>query len=282
MAEVGSPSVSSGTSTPAAAALFAASGPATPSIAPLPNSSGVLATAASRSRRRGRSGSPRRRPAARRSGSRARCRAATASTSAASPRGVIQTEPRTGIDCSCRRVSQAGGDVERLADREQADRDDDDVDAVEQLRDAEGEARLPGQACRCRPGRGEPEEQATRSPRTSERAEQRGHRDEGQHHQREVLGRPELRRRARPPRRERRSAQRARSCRRRTSRSPRWPAPAAPRPRLAIWLPSSAVDDRGRLARRVEQDRGGRAAVHAAVVDAGEHDEGAGRARGCR
>ena len=42
VAEVGSPSVSSGTSTPAAAALLAASGPATPSIAPLPNSSGCL------------------------------------------------------------------------------------------------------------------------------------------------------------------------------------------------------------------------------------------------
>jgi prephenate dehydrogenase len=36
-------------------------------------------------------------------------------------------------------------------------------------------------------------------------------------------------------------------------------------------------DDRGAFARRVEQDRGGRAAIHAAVVDAGEHDERAGR-----
>ena len=40
VADVGSPSVSSGTSDPAAEALFAASGPATPSIAPCPNSSG--------------------------------------------------------------------------------------------------------------------------------------------------------------------------------------------------------------------------------------------------
>src|SRR3546814_17111471 len=39
VAEVGRPSVSSGTSTPASAELLAASGPATPSIAPLPNSS---------------------------------------------------------------------------------------------------------------------------------------------------------------------------------------------------------------------------------------------------
>ena len=43
VAEVGRPSVSSGTSMPATAALLAASGPATPSIAPLPNSSGFLA-----------------------------------------------------------------------------------------------------------------------------------------------------------------------------------------------------------------------------------------------
>ena len=39
VAVVGRPSVSSGTSVPAADALFAASGPATPSIAPSPNSS---------------------------------------------------------------------------------------------------------------------------------------------------------------------------------------------------------------------------------------------------
>ena len=36
-------------------------------------------------------------------------------------------------------------------------------------------------------------------------------------------------------------------------------------------------DDRAGLARRVQQDRGGRAAVHGAVVDAAEHDEGGGR-----
>jgi hypothetical protein len=43
VAVVGSPSVNSGTSVPAAEALLAAPGPATPSIAPLPNSSGFLA-----------------------------------------------------------------------------------------------------------------------------------------------------------------------------------------------------------------------------------------------
>src|SRR5690606_8734763 len=42
VAEVGNPSVSKGTRIPAAAALLAASGPATPSIAPRPNSSRLL------------------------------------------------------------------------------------------------------------------------------------------------------------------------------------------------------------------------------------------------
>src|SRR5262245_59186405 len=42
VAEVGRPRVRSGTNTPATAALLAASGPATPSIAPLPNSSGLF------------------------------------------------------------------------------------------------------------------------------------------------------------------------------------------------------------------------------------------------
>ena len=42
VAVVGRPSVSSGTSVPAALALLAASGPATPSMAPWPNSSGCL------------------------------------------------------------------------------------------------------------------------------------------------------------------------------------------------------------------------------------------------
>ena len=42
VAVTGMPRVSSGTSPPAAEALFVASGPATPSMAPLPNSSGCL------------------------------------------------------------------------------------------------------------------------------------------------------------------------------------------------------------------------------------------------
>ncbi len=48
VAFAGSPMASIGTNVPAAAALFAASGPATPSIAPRPNSSGRLDAFASK------------------------------------------------------------------------------------------------------------------------------------------------------------------------------------------------------------------------------------------
>ena len=41
-------------------------------------------------------------------------------------------------------------DPQRLADGEEADRDDDDVDAVGELRDAEGEPLLARWSCRCR------------------------------------------------------------------------------------------------------------------------------------
>ena len=55
------------------------------------------------------------------------------------------------------------------------------------------------------------------------------------------------------------------------------PSATPARPCRAIWWPSSVGDDRGRLARDVDQDRRGRAAVLRAVIDAGEHDERAGR-----
>ena len=55
-------------------------------------------------------------------------------------------------------------------------------------------------------------------------------------------------------------------------------ASAAPaRPVAGHLVALERGDDGGALARRVEQDRGGRAAIHRAVVDAGEQDEGGGR-----
>ena len=61
------------------------------------------------------------------------------------PRPVLAAHPRLADRDDVRvAVPQPAGHPQRLADREQADRHDDDVDAVEQLRDAEGVPRLPG------------------------------------------------------------------------------------------------------------------------------------------
>ena len=106
-------------------------------------------------------------------------------------------------------------------------------------------------------------------------ADERRDRREGEQREREVVLRRGTGRRGRPSAGRRGSARRCRWCRPRTSRSRPWPAPRAARPRFAIWKPSIAVATDARLARRVEQDRRGRPAVHAARVDAGEQDEGA-------
>ncbi len=90
---------------PPPAALLAASGPATPSIAPVAELLGAgLASLPLGRHRTGRSGSPRRRPAARRTESRSPCRAATGARSATSPRGVMPGAARAG--CSCQRSAQ--------------------------------------------------------------------------------------------------------------------------------------------------------------------------------
>ena len=137
VADVGSPSVSSGTSTPAAAALLAASGPGDAfdrAVAELAPDRVAAASRRMYDRNVGISAPP--------AGS------APSGNPIAVPRShgfhdraqsspLIHTEPRSGMTVPvvapcCRRL------VERLADGEQADDDDDHVDAVEQLRDAEG------------------------------------------------------------------------------------------------------------------------------------------------
>ena len=69
-----------------------------------------------------------------------------------------------------------------------------------------------------------------------------------------------------------------------TQRAPDPGAPGAdekggPAPALEGHLISvDAGDDGSRLSRNVHEDRGGRTAVHGAVIDPGQHDDGAGRA----
>ena len=108
-------------------------------------------------------------------------------------------------------------------------------------------------------------------------AEDAGDRDEGEHHQREVVGRPEDEGQLGDGRRREREHERGeRAGDERADRRGRERG-RAPRPRRAMRLPSSAVMIAPLSPGRVQQDRRGRAAVHRAVEDAGEHDEGAGR-----
>ena len=80
-----------------------------------------------------------------------------------------------------------------LAEPEHAHRDDDEVDAVGQFRQLEREARDAGVDV----GADDPEQQAEHdhADRVQQRAAgQHDRRDQAQHHQREVFGRPELQR----------------------------------------------------------------------------------------
>ena len=150
----------------------------------------------------------------------------------------IKIEPRT-FSIVSPEPALVGGDVERLADGEQPHREHDHVDAVEQLGHAEGEARLPGLAVDADQAEQQAEEEA-RQPAHRRAAEHRRDGDEREHHEREVLGRPELEREIDHDRREQREQDRGDGAG--DERADRAVASAGPaRPALAMRLPSSAV-----------------------------------------
>ena len=104
-------------------------------------------------------------------------------------------------------------------------------------------------------------------------ARQHNRGDETEHHQREIIRRTELERELGERRREEGDHQRrdAAGDEGADGRDPeRGPGAAVARHLVAV----ERGDDGGRLARNVDQDRGGRAAVLGAVIDAGEHDQG--------
>ena len=169
----------------------------------------------------------------------------------------------------------ARGDIERFADREQPDRERRDFDAVEQFRYAEGEPRLSGQLVDADKAKRQSEEQTCQSAQRRI-AEGRRHRDERDAHQCEIVFRPEPDRDLDEVRRKEGDARgRNGAGNEGADRGGRQRRPAA------SGLGHLVAFDRGRhrraFARRVDQDGGGRAAIHAAVIDAGEHDQRAGR-----
>ena len=76
---------------------------------------------------------------------------------------------------------------QRLADGEQADRDDDDVDAVGELGDAEGEPLLAGGLVDADQADGQAEAERGQ-PADPGAAQHRRDRDEGEQHDREEVG----------------------------------------------------------------------------------------------
>ena len=165
----------------------------------------------------------------------------------------------------------ARGDVERLADREQADRERRHLDAVEQFRNAEGKPRLAGELVDADQPERQADEQAGQ-PAHRRIAEGRRDGDEGDAHQREIILRPELHRDLDQPWREKGEAEgRDRAGDERADRGGRERRSAAAG--LGHLVAFERGRHRGAFARRVDQDRGGRAAIHAAVIDAGEHDQ---------
>ena len=131
--------------------------------------------------------------------------------------------------------------------------------------------------CRSMPDEAEGKAQRQRREPAQRRVAERGRDgDEGEHHQREVVGRPEREGELHHPggdEGEPEGGDQARYERPYCGRGQCRPAPALARHLVAL----ERGDDRGALTRGIEQDRGGRAAVHATVVDAGEHDQRGGR-----
>ena len=203
VADVGMPSVSSGTSVPEKEALLAASGPATPSIAPLPNSSWCLLRRFSiavgqEGRHLGAARGQRAEREADRRAAQPRLPRALG-VGAAEParrRGVLGVVELLGRLVGVEQLlvvalAQLGRHVQRLADGEQPDGDDHDVDAVAELVDAEREPRLAGELVDADAADEQAERQ--RRPAADDRAaDERGDRREGQDREREVVLRAEL------------------------------------------------------------------------------------------
>ena len=152
VAEVGRPRVSSGTSTPENDALFAASGPATPSIAPSPNSSRPFLRARRRSieydRNVGTSAppdgiAPNGNPSAVPRSHGAHDRPQSDLVQVPGPQPALLQYGGT-----LRSGPQLRRHVQRLADREQPDDHDHHVDPVEQSQRAERVPRRAGQLSR--------------------------------------------------------------------------------------------------------------------------------------
>ena len=163
------------------------------------------------------------------------------------------------------------GNPEDFADGEKANGGKHDVDPAKKLGATEGQ---PGDAgLEVDADHRQQQANDTGHSRACRRiARERAHRRQREHHQREVLGRPEAQRDVDEHRRQQHEQHGAdRACHKRSDRRRGQRGARAP---VARHLHS--VDGRHRrcrVARRVHENRRRRSAIHRAVVDAPEHDE---------
>jgi hypothetical protein len=168
-------------------------------------------------------------------------------------------------------VTHAGCNPQGFSYRKQAHGNCDDIDAVQQMLVSEGEPWLTGEGIDPDHAQRKPEEETHHSSHQG-RSQQGGDRSEGEYDQGKIFSRSEIecdighhwRQQRQAERRNRAGHERAngrRGKRRRAATSFRHP--------VAL----EGGDNRCRLTRGVQQDRGGRSTVHAAVVDTGKHNE---------
>ena len=262
------PSVSSGMNEVCAPALLADSGPATPAMAPWPNSSGVLESALLD--RVG--GEGRKDGAAARQDAERRADDGAAQDRRDHPLEIVARRQQAADLGHQHRAGLLALEIAQdFGDAEDADGDGDEVQPVGIFADAEREARRAGIDV----GADKAEQQAERhhGQRLDDRAVgKRDRRDEADDHQREIFGRAELQRDAGQRRGEDRHEEgRDRAGEERAERGDRKRRAG---PALAGHLVAVDRGDGGRgFARHVDQDRRGRAAILGAVIDAGEHDQ---------
>ena len=163
---------------------------------------------------------------------------------------------------------------DHVGDAEKGHGQRDEAEPVGELGPAEGEA----DDARIDVGSDQPEQdaEAHHGDRLEQRAARQHHRrDQPEYHQRKIIGRAKLERELGQRRGEIGDHQRRDAAgdeRADRGDAERRSGAAAPRHLVAV----ERGDDGGGLARNIDQDRRGRAAVLCAVIDAGEHDQGRG------
>ena len=173
------------------------------------------------------------------------------------------------------RFAVATGDIQRLADGKEADHDGHEVDTVQQLGEAQGEAGLAALQVGADQSDGQAEEEAQEAAqgRVAEGGAD-GH--EGQHDHGELGAGRNLHRDVGDGRGEEGEQHGADGARdERTDGSGRQRGGGASPPGHLVAFQRG--DDAGGLARRIQENAGGGAAEHPAVVNPGEHDEGTDR-----